>query len=103
MTRVFTGRVSVQFSQFYVTTDDEWDGDMAACFRGQINGLAGAATPGRLFLVAGLHTGDIQLDVETHDEEPRQDDGWEDCVEVSFEPRDSVAVIRDWNAYQSVN
>ena len=32
-------------------------GPMVAGFRGQANGLCGAAVPGLLFLITGLHTG----------------------------------------------
>lgn len=37
--------------------------------------------------MTGLHTGHVQLRVEIADAEPPLDDEWEECVEVSFEPR----------------
>lgn len=56
----------------------------AEAFRGQANGMCGAAVPGYLLLRTGLRHGDIGLRVELHAAEPVLDDEWEDVVEVSF-------------------
>lgn len=58
-----------------------------AYWRGQVNGLCGAAVPGRLSLVTGLHTGYVRCTVELHPAEPPLGDDWEEAVEVSFRHR----------------
>jgi hypothetical protein len=69
---------------------------MEDTFRGQSNGLCGAVCPGSLFLVTGLHTGDVGLRVELHEQEPPLDDGDEEIVEVSFRPASAVVAIVEW-------
>jgi hypothetical protein len=94
---VFDGLMHVHYGQAYVFTgEDEATDDMGACFRGQTNGLLGAAHPGELFLVTGLHTGHVGFGVEVADAEPRVDETWEECVEVSFEPQGDTRVV-DWD------
>ncbi|MEQ0557762.1 hypothetical protein ABJI51_01675 [Amycolatopsis sp. NEAU-NG30] len=95
------GDVHVSYSQLYVqSTDGEpFDGDLSACFAGQRNGLCGAALPGHLFLVTGLHTGNVGFTAEVHDTEP-PDPGGEDVVEASFRPSGGAALVTwgggDW-------
>jgi hypothetical protein len=60
---------------------------------GQVNGLAGAAAPGQLSLITGLHTGRVPLAVHWHDTEPAVGDDWEDVVEVSFQPPEADLVL----------
>ena len=55
---------------------------------GQANGLCGAAVPGCLSMVTGLHTGDVPVRVEAHDEAPVLGADWQDVVEASFEVLD---------------
>jgi hypothetical protein len=94
---VFDGHLHVHYGQAYVFSGNSDDtGDMDACFRGQANGLVGAALRGELFLMTGLHTGRVQLRVEVAGAEPRLDDSWEDCVEASFEP-EGEARLFDWD------
>ena len=62
-------------------------------WRGQLNGLCGAAVPGWLSLTTGVHTGVVPLRIEVHSDEPPIGDGWEEVVEASFEPAwDEIAV-----------
>jgi hypothetical protein len=51
---------------------------------GQENGLCGAAVPGFLSLVTGLHTGVVGCTVELHPAEPALGEQSEEIVEVSF-------------------
>ncbi|MEV1119529.1 hypothetical protein AB0I91_31135 [Actinosynnema sp. NPDC049800] len=74
----------VHYSQVFVESGDVTDSP--AGFGGQVNGLCGAAIPGALAVVTGLHTGDVDFTVELHDRPPPLDDDWEDVVEVSFRP-----------------
>ena len=93
----FDGLLHVHYGQAYVFSDTAEDtGDMAACFAGQANGLVGAAVPGQLFLLTGLHTGHVRFRVEVMDTEPPVDPGWEECVEATFDPRGTVSLV-DWD------
>jgi hypothetical protein len=97
MTVVFDGAFPVHYGQAYVLSVDGDDGpDFEACFAGQRNGLLGAASPGRLWLTTGLHTGDVSLRVELHDREPPIDEAWEEIVEASFTPAGSSVGIHPW-------
>ncbi len=69
---------------------------MGACFRGQANGLLGAAEAGVLFVVTGLHTGHVNFRVDAEAAEPPFDIEWEECVEVSFSPGPKPRLV-DWN------
>ncbi|MDG9727774.1 MULTISPECIES: hypothetical protein [unclassified Streptomyces] len=99
MRTVYSGELHVSYGQFYVDSRSRRDGDdpgpSPAC-AGQANGLCGAAVPGRLFLVTGLHTGRVGLTVEVHGAPPPLDDGWEDVVEASFQPASASTVVLPW-------
>ncbi|MEV7416526.1 hypothetical protein [Streptomyces sp. NPDC089919] len=76
--------------------DDEVP-EMAEAFAGQSGGLCGAAVPGALWLITGLHTGHVGFVVEVHDEEPPLDTEWEDVVEVSFRPVSERTSLVEWS------
>ncbi|MFB7088985.1 hypothetical protein [Streptomyces sp. NPDC056296] len=95
MRRVYSGELAVVHGRFHVDSrrDPHGPGPSEAC-AGQINGLCGAAVPGRLLLGTGLRTGRVGLTVEVHGAAPPLDDGWEDVVEASFRPvSPSTAVL----------
>lgn len=48
----------VHYGQLYVESSEN-SADLHECFAGQRNGLCGAAVPGKLFLITGLHTGKV--------------------------------------------
>jgi hypothetical protein len=83
MRAVFAGEVHVSHGFIFVQPREE-SPDMLAAPAGQTNGLCGAATPGALSLVTGLHTGAVPLTVELHDSAPSAAVHWEEIVEVSF-------------------
>lgn len=96
MTRTFvSGQVHVAYSQIYVESTED-SPDLRACFAGQSNGLCGAARPGMLFLITGLHTGSVGFTVELHDGPPPLDDAWEEVVEASFTPRSAKVALVEW-------
>jgi hypothetical protein len=66
------------------------------CFRGQVNGLCGAALPGKLFLITGLHTGHVGFTVDLLDTPPPLDDTWEEVVEAPFSVTSSVTALVEW-------
>ncbi|WP_233223948.1 hypothetical protein [Amycolatopsis sp. CA-128772] len=101
MRTVLAGDVHVHYGQIYVHDERgaPFEGDLAACFTGQRNGLCGAAVPGHLFLITGLHTGDVGFTVEVHEAGP-PDAGGEDVVEVSFHAEGRTVLVtwggEDW-------
>lgn len=85
----------MSLGQMYVWSSHDYPLLDQAFFR-QVNGLCGAAWPGALFMITGLHTGQVRLAVEAHHGQPPQDDLWEDVVEVSFTPASSQIVLAQW-------
>ena len=83
MTVLLDTDVHVHYRFLWLATADDPlpEGDPRA---GQSNGLCGAAAPGALGMVTGLHTGPVPLRVEALEAAPDLDDVWEDVVEVSF-------------------
>ncbi|ADJ44580.1 hypothetical protein AMES_2757 [Amycolatopsis mediterranei S699] len=94
MRTVVHGDVHVHYGQIYVHDDEAepFEGDLAACFAGQRNGLCGAADPGHLFLITGLHTGNVGFTAEVHESEP-PDSGAEDVVEASFHAEGRTVLV----------
>lgn len=92
MRTVLDGEVWVHYGQIYVQSDVDFPG-LGECFGGQENGLCGAAIPGYLFLITGLHTGEVGFTVEVHDGPPPLDGTWEDVVEVSFRPDGDTSLV----------
>ncbi|TCC44762.1 hypothetical protein E0H75_34580 [Kribbella capetownensis] len=90
-----TGPVGVHYGQLYVQSH-EFVSDLGASYAGQQNGLCGAAVPGALFLITGLHTGDVGFSTELHDSEPPVDDTWEEIVEASFTPVGATTALVGW-------
>ncbi|MFF4963345.1 hypothetical protein ACFY2Z_41560 [Streptomyces sp. NPDC001222] len=87
----------VHYGQIYVESDPASCGpDLAEAFAGQSSGLCGAAVPGALWLMTGLHTGNVGFTVEVHDQAPPLDADWEDVVEVSFHPVSGSSALVQW-------
>lgn len=82
----------VHYGQIYVESGEDYP-DLAECFGGQSNGLCGAAMPGILFLITGLHTGEVGFTVELYDAPPPIDDNWQEIVEASFRPTGEAALV----------
>ena len=98
--RVFHGLLWVHYGQAYVLEPGEV-ADLAVSMRGQANGLCGAAVPGALVLITGLHTGQVQFAVDAADHRPPLDQAWEEVVEVSLTTTRSLSLVT-WageNAY----
>ncbi|WP_432187240.1 hypothetical protein [Streptomyces sp. Tue6028] len=101
MRTLFSGEFSVAYGQMYVdgrTEPDEGpEAGLHECFMGQQAGLCGAAVPGHLFLLTGMHTGSVPLTVELHEAEPPSDeDSWEDIVEASFRTASDDTLLIEW-------
>lgn len=97
MRRPVVGEVHVSYSQIYVQSDpDGTNPGLGEAFAGQSGGLCGAAVPGALWMVTGLHTGSVGFTVEVHGEAPPLTPGWEDVVEVSFRPVSEGTSLVQW-------
>jgi hypothetical protein len=96
MRTLFAGSVFVHYGQFYVESAGQHEYDLPQMFAGQVNGLCGAAVPGSLFFITGLHTGDVGLTIELHDAPPAVDDVWEEVVEASFRPTTPRVALVQW-------
>jgi hypothetical protein len=94
--RVYDGHLHVHYGQAYVRSNGDFT-DMQAGFVGQSNGLCGAAELGNLFLITGLHTGNIGMVVDVLDSEPAIGEEWEEVVEVSFNSDGKPTALFDWN------
>ncbi|PXX55650.1 hypothetical protein DFR70_121119 [Nocardia tenerifensis] len=91
------GEVHVSYSQIYVESDPgDFGPGMHEAFAGQSVGLCGAAAPGALFLITGLHTGNVGFTVEVRGQAPALDPAWEDVVEVSFYPLSEHSALVQW-------
>jgi hypothetical protein len=95
MRTLFAGEVHVDYGQVYVESGEQPSGPTES-FTGQANGLCGAVEPGSLFLITGLHTGNVGFTVELHDGPPPIDDAWEEVVEVSFRPTAPHIALVQW-------
>lgn len=102
MIELFAGQVEVHYGQFYLELDGTFDGDMAASFAGQENGLSGAQAPAVLFLITGLHTGPVGLTINLFESEPETDVGWEEIVEVSIGVPHGEVTLMEWAADQGI-
>jgi hypothetical protein len=90
--------VWVHYGQIYVQSGDDFP-DADESFAGQRNGLCGSAVPGFLYLITGLHTGDVGFTVELHDAPPPFGDGWQDVVEAPFRPAGETVLI-EWGGQE---
>ncbi len=86
-----SGPAWVAYAQIYVESSEDF-ADLHECFAGQHNGLCGAAVPGKLFLITGLHTGKVGFTVELHDKMPSVEHSAEEVVEASYRPIGSVSL-----------
>jgi hypothetical protein len=94
---VFDQEIHVQYGQFYVESrTDNFFEAMTESQVGQANGLCGAAVPGLLFLITGLHTGRTRVTVEVLDAPAPIGDEWEDVVEASFRPATATVALVQW-------
>ena len=78
--------IDTDYGQFDVIWDDGFgfDGDMDKCFRDQVNGLVGAASPTGVYLNLARRSGGSMVRIESLKEAPSTiDQAWEDVVQVS--------------------
>lgn len=96
MVELFSGPLWVHYGQAYVLVGDAESSNLEACFNGQVNGLCGTASSGVMFLITGLHTGQVGFTVEVSDAPPEVDSSWEEIVEAPFLVSDSPVALYEW-------
>jgi hypothetical protein len=95
---LFEGPVNVSFGQAYVASDlDSFEPELTSYFRGQHNGLLGAAREGMLYLITGKTDGQVRFSVHVAEQPPLLHDSWEECVEASFAPATPLVALFDWD------
>lgn len=90
---LFDGEIRVHYRFLHVHPEYDIGMAMGDASAGQANGLLGARRPGALAMVTGLHTGDVPVRIEWHDEEPSPSPEWEEVVEASFTPGDDEYLL----------
>jgi hypothetical protein len=98
---LFEADVPVHYGFIFLSAKDDQP-DLMETRAGQRNGLCGAAVPGVLSMVTGLHTGRVPFVVEWHDAEPALDPEWEEVVEVPFAPRQPDLALTSFQDYFEV-
>lgn len=83
----------VAYGQIYVESEGGDEPHAWESMGGQQNGLCGAALPGSMFLITGLHTGRVAFTVKLHDSEPPMGEEWEEIVEASFRPSGETFLV----------
>ncbi|HWS33528.1 MAG TPA: hypothetical protein VN408_12400 [Actinoplanes sp.] len=66
---LFDADVPAHYGFMFLTAGEVYP-DLGGTWAGQQNGLAGAATPGVLSMITGLHTGRVPLRIEWHTTAP---------------------------------
>ena len=97
---VFDQEIHVYYGQFYVESRTDGLFELTESLGGQANGLCGAAVPGLLYLITGLHTGHTRVTIELLDATAPICDEWEDVVEASFLPVTAKVALVEW-AFQA--
>ena len=93
---VFDQEIHVHYGQFYVQSRPDFFVGLIESLGGQANGLCGAAVPGLLFLITGLHTGHTSVTVEMPGAPTPIGDEWEDVVEASFRLTRAKVFLLQW-------
>ena len=88
---LFNSNLEISYGQFYMVSGDS-EYDLDAAFKGQTNGLCGAADAPNLVFITGLHTGHVELGVYLHQSMPALEESWEDVVEVSYQVTGELSI-----------
>lgn len=93
----FDGEIVVHYGQAYVLAPACDMDSIEEAFTNQRNGICGAALPGGLVLITGLHTGYVKLLVQVHHAAPAVDDSWDEIVEASWLLNSAPVILRNWD------
>ncbi|WP_217241904.1 hypothetical protein [Streptomyces sp. AC555_RSS877] len=90
-TRRGNGPVPVQYHQFNISDED---GPTGPDLHPEHNGLV-QVTDGVTIVLAGIHTGDVDVTVTLHETEPTPDSGdWQEVVEISAHSTSGDLMVR---------
>lgn len=92
----------VHYGFVWLHSSDLIPDDLGGTRAGQRNGICGAAQAGVLSMMTGLHTGTVPFRVSLTELEPPLDPGWEEVVEVDFEPEDTELVLATFNDFVQI-
>lgn len=99
---LFDADIRVHYGYALLGTTDA-DPELPQTRRGQANGLLGAAVPGVLSFVTGLHTGAVPLQILWHDHAPAEPGAeYLDVVEASFQPQQAELLLWTFHEHYSV-
>ncbi len=95
---IYSGKLGIDYGQFYVDVDDDEVDylDPDGAFENQVNGICGAAQKGKLFLVAGIQGGVIEIEVQLHASEPSIENSYEEIVEANIEVDEQQLMLCEW-------
>lgn len=99
---LFDAEVGFHYGFAWFDTGVGTDADLSAVRSGQANGLLGAAEPGLLSMVIGMHSGQVPVRIEFHESAPAVEDGWDDVVEASLDARGPDATLATFEEFHEV-
>ena len=106
---LYSGCIAIEYGQFYIDTpglDDDKDSEVdfpepVAAFKGQDNGVCGAAQLGKLFFVTGIQNGTAAIDIQFYPAEPYIDTSYDEIVEVFFQRGKHAVSLCEWALEES--
>lgn len=103
---LFSGNINIEYGQFYIDVpefdDDEDDSlEPEVAFEGQQNGLCGASQEGKLFFVAGIQNGVIEIKINLHSSEPEIDQSYDEIVQVPFRRLSKEVSLCEWGCEET--
>lgn len=99
MIELYSGILGIEYGQFYIISNEtQFDGDMDEAFKNQENGLCGASVPGFVWFTTGIQNGKISVDIQLCQSRPRQDDSYQEIVEVSLNVGTSPIFLAEWGS-----
>lgn len=102
MDTLFDAEIAVHYHYGFIGAVDH-DPDLPDTRRGQANGLLGAAVPGVLSFMTGLHTGAVPLRILWHEWEPSHPAAaFDDVVEVTFQPSQTELMLWTFQEHHRV-
>lgn len=102
-TELFQGVIDTQYGLFEIQwAGDGFTGEWETIFRGQVNGLVGAAKEGTIYISIARNSGVFTIRIVLLDRPPHAPaEDWEDVVEVSaaIDAPPSCSAFDHWGRY----
>jgi hypothetical protein len=94
---VFDGKMHTCYRTFTVISRNFHSLQLHEAMAGQANGICGGAVAGGLFLIVGIHTGNVRIAVELHEHAPPIDASWDEIVEAPCNFTSLPVVFHSWD------